>query len=96
MKNRMVPPPKVVFFIPLGDSYFDAVGEASETLDFSIFVDMVQPCPDLFGLKNWVQHILAVGEASTTLDFSIFVDMVYLCPDLSIHLVGALDLCPDL
>jgi hypothetical protein len=31
----------VVFYIPLGDSYFDAVGEASTALDFSIFVDMV-------------------------------------------------------
>ena len=31
----------MVFFVPLGDMYFDAIGEASSALDFSIFVDMV-------------------------------------------------------
>jgi len=30
-----------VFFIPLGNLYFDAIMEASSTLDFSVFVDMV-------------------------------------------------------
>ena len=41
-KERYSPVIKVVFFVPLGESYFDAVGEASSALDFSIFVDMVQ------------------------------------------------------
>jgi hypothetical protein len=32
----------VVFFAPLGDSYFDAIDEASPAADFSIFIDLVR------------------------------------------------------
>ena len=55
MKTMTPPPPvvKVVFFIPLGDSYFDAINEASSALDFSIFVDLVPLCPNLFGCTNF-------------------------------------------
>ena len=42
-----------MFFIPLGDSYFDAINEASSALDFSVFVDMVHLFPSLFGFTNF-------------------------------------------
>ena len=42
---------QVVFFVPLGDSYFDAIEDASPSLTFSIFIDMVRLSPGLRGCR---------------------------------------------